>query len=53
MIIAAIFSLIAILGVGGSIVSSAVAPTLRSWRRTSDRLARAEYPATMRPYLWE
>ena len=53
MIIAAVFSIIAIAGVGGSILSSSVAPSLRSWSRTADRQLRATYPATMRPYLWQ
>ncbi len=53
MIISAIFSAIAIFGIGGSIVSSMAAPSLRSWERTAASQLRATYPATMRPYLWE
>ncbi len=51
MIISAIFGIIVTLGVGGSIVASAVAPSLRSWERTAAMISYRDVPD--RPYLWD
>lgn len=57
MIFAAIFSLIVILGIGGSVVSSVASPNRRNWIKLDRQLRQdaslARYPAKMRPYLWQ